>query len=153
MPHKPSPRQDKSATADESMPPVRLFDLKDCAAFLRVSVGTVRNLIRAGRLHYSRNPGRRSKLFVDLLELERFVSASTLPRGAPHSPKRLLSAREVEETYGLTASALRELRLTGKLVFYRIGRSVRYQAADIERYISSVRSSADPREEGGDNGK
>lgn len=51
---------------------------------------------------------------------------------------RLLNEREVSAVYGIAVGQLRQLRFKGTgPLFVKLGRSVRYRAADIEDYITA----------------
>jgi excisionase family DNA binding protein len=67
-------------------PPSRCFDLRDAAKFLRVSRQTVRALVRKGKLRAIRS-GPRSKLLVDIRELESYIERNTQSNDAGEEVK------------------------------------------------------------------
>lgn len=69
--------------------------------------------------------------------------------------ERLMNEKEVSEAYGLSLATLRAWRFRGVgVVYYKIGRSVRYRASDIEAWLKeSVRSSTSDPGSGEGNGE
>lgn len=54
----------------------RLLSLRDASEFLNLSIPTIHNLISDGKLRVVRS-GPRSKIFVDIRELESYVVRNT----------------------------------------------------------------------------
>ena len=55
-----------------------------------------------------------------------------------NSEKRLLTETQVEEVYGLQVRTLQQWRIRGfGPAFVKVGRSVRYRPADLERFIEA----------------
>lgn len=60
-----------------------------------------------------------------------------MPTTSPPPTKRLLTPDETSELLGVTAHTLSVWRCTGryKLPFVKVGRSVMYKPADVEKWI------------------
>lgn len=64
------------------------------------------------------------------------VSATELPMAVtPGLPRSLFTAEEAAAALSVSESLVRQLTLTGELPCRRIGRLVRYAAADIEAFV------------------
>jgi excisionase family DNA binding protein len=61
---------------------------------------------------------------------------------SPSSLDSLLTEQDVAERLATTARHVKKLRLEGKLAYVRIGNLVRFEAAEVERYIASRRQAS-----------
>lgn len=53
---------------------------------------------------------------------------------------KLLTEKQVEQEYGIKVRTLQKWRWAGGgIPYYKLGRSVRYKAADIEQYLAERR--------------
>lgn len=55
-----------------------------------------------------------------------------------------LTEAQVRNLLGLSRNSVRQLRLHGSLPFFRVGRSVRYPAAGLARFIENSASNGEP---------
>jgi excisionase family DNA binding protein len=57
-------------------PTKRLFTLRESAAYLAISYGSVRHLVEAGKIPVVRLPGVGKLRFLDVRDLDRLIDAS-----------------------------------------------------------------------------
>ena len=75
------------------------------------------------------------------------MSFGEYPRGAgagtsltgPHVPERLLDAKEIAERLGVPESWVRESARLGAMPCVRLGRYVRFDLDDVERWIETCK--------------
>ena len=58
------------------------------------------------------------------------------------SDSRLYTAQEVADFLAVSVSYVRHLSLRGEIAYIKVGRSVRYAASDIQRWVSGRRMPA-----------
>jgi predicted DNA-binding transcriptional regulator AlpA len=114
-----------------------LIDSSETARLLNVTVGAL-----AQRRYRGLGPNwtkRNRKVMYFWDEVLHFAGGSTELRG-PSAPVPLMRPREVAAWLGITESALAQMRFRGDgPTWVSFGRSVRYERADVEAWLSSRR--------------
>lgn len=70
------------------------------------------------------------------------MSAETLSQPVPPAPRLLLTPRETAKAMGICEKTLWTLSNRGELPAVRIGRSVRYDVADLQAFIDRQKGAA-----------
>lgn len=84
------------------------------------------------------NPTRRAESQCSAVERS---SASTVPVYVPGEPL-LLTEREAAKALAVSPRKLWDLRMNGEIPCVRFGRSVRYDPADLQAWISRTKATA-----------
>ena len=104
----------------------RLMSCKELSEYLSFDQTTIRNMVYYKRIPYVKE-GR--SLRFDKKKIDSWIEENTI------EGSRLMGVNELSEYLGLSGATLRDLVNRKEIAFVRIGRTIKFDRQDIEKWI------------------